>query len=186
MKKKILLTLGVLLYLYNFYGEIIGSPSQWKYRCYSVDVPQGIDVPEMPHCGLNNKTVQGIDTDNDGVRDDIQRYIASIEVEHAFFKRGLLQYAKKTQRALVESGDTSKAQRNFMGISLALDCAGSATVDKMYQYTEVIFNMSRNTIRRRISHRIWHRKLEVQIVPSVPPTDACDFNINEYEGERWQ
>lgn len=186
MKRKIVLSLSAVVYLLIVYGDLIGSPSKWQYRCYSIDVKPGIDVPPMPDCSENNKTIGGIDTDNDGVRDDIQRYIASIQLDNDFFKRGLQQYAKSQRMGLLESGDTSKAQRNFTKFMLAGDCALSASVDNMFRYSGMVSNLNLNTISRRVNNRIWNSKLEVQLVPSVPPEDACDFDINHYEGKRWR
>lgn len=39
-------------------------------------VINGIKVPPMPDVKINNATIAGVDIDNDGVRDDVNRYIA--------------------------------------------------------------------------------------------------------------
>lgn len=167
-------------------GCAIGYPS-WKYRCYEVEVQSGVDVPPMPECGKNNRTIAGIDTDDDGVRDDIQRYIASIDINHPFHIRALHQYAKAARTATVESRYQEKAQLNFTKFNLAAGCAWSATLDgPFYQYTEVITALNKNTFKRRFANYKWLSALEVQLIPSLSSKDSCDFDANSYEGERWK
>ena len=39
-------------------------------------MPKGINVPPVPDEKINNSTLAGVDSNNNGVRDDIERYLA--------------------------------------------------------------------------------------------------------------
>lgn len=181
LKALLLLVVGVIV----VYGGSIGYLS-WEYRCYNVELGPELDAPPMPDCSENNKTLSGIDTGNNGVRDDIQRYIASIETDNDFFKRALQQYAKAQRTGIVESGDSSKAQLNFSKVNLALDCALSASIRHKYLYIESISEFNKNTFKRRFANNSWNSKLNTQLVPSLSSEDSCDFDVNKFEGNRWK
>jgi hypothetical protein len=51
-------------------------PSGWTGRAPKYEVINGITVPPEPSPALNNATLTGIDVNNNGVRDDVERIIA--------------------------------------------------------------------------------------------------------------
>jgi hypothetical protein len=53
-------------------------------------------------------TLQGIDSDSDGVRDDVQRHIALTYPNSERTRAGLTQYAKATQAALLSANDRNR------------------------------------------------------------------------------
>lgn len=72
-------------------------------------------VPLPPDPGEAGKqTLEGIDSDNDGVRDDVQRYIAITVTDSARHREALRQNAAVTQRILL-------AQTSEESIQLAKD-----------------------------------------------------------------
>ncbi len=107
-------------------------------KSFEIDV-----LPPMPDEAENNSTIAGIDSDGDGVRDDVERYIASLPhtVEQ---KRGLKVYSKKLQISLAIADDkVASIQNTFDEISqtyclrsmLADDEVNSLTADlKVEQY----------------------------------------------------
>lgn len=54
-------------------------------------------------------TLEGIDSDNDGVRDDLQRYIALSHPDSAKFRAVLTQYTLNLQEKLINAGDPIKS-----------------------------------------------------------------------------
>ncbi|WP_070970951.1 hypothetical protein [Vibrio sonorensis] len=65
------------------------------------------DLPPDP--GLEGKlTLEGIDSDNDGVRDDIQRYIAQQEYPSQEFEKAVTAVARSMQYEIVNSFDRNK------------------------------------------------------------------------------
>jgi len=69
-------------------------------------------IPNLPpDPGEEGKaTLEGIDSDNDGVRDDVQRYILiTYYDESEELKAAVLDYAKLSQSMLVDSSDKNKS-----------------------------------------------------------------------------
>lgn len=52
-------------------------PPGWTGRAPKMEVINGITVPPEPAQAINNATVVGVDVNKNGVRDDIERHIAS-------------------------------------------------------------------------------------------------------------
>ena len=69
-------------------------------------IPNDIDVTGLPPDPgeEGKKTLQGIDSDNDGVRDDIQRYIA-LEVEDEATQAILTDYSMSVQKYMIPEGE---------------------------------------------------------------------------------
>ncbi len=80
-----------------------------------------IDLPPDPG-EAGKATLLGIDSDNDGVRDDIQRYIALTYPASAKTRAALRQYAKATNDALEESDDKRKSINNSYKMDRSQEC----------------------------------------------------------------
>lgn len=57
--------------------EALATTGTWVGRAPKYEVINGITVPPEPAPTLNNSTLAGVDINNNGVRDDIERFIAS-------------------------------------------------------------------------------------------------------------
>jgi hypothetical protein len=80
-------------------------------------------VPLPPDPGEAGKaTLEGIDSDSDGVRDDIQRYIALTYSDSEKTQAALTQYAKVTQAALLNADDKNESIVHVREVQRALEC----------------------------------------------------------------
>ena len=68
------------------------------------------------------ETLEGIDSDGDGVRDDIQRYIELTYPNEPAVRDGLRQYSIHLQSALLDAGDEEKAVQHVEGLDRADNC----------------------------------------------------------------
>jgi hypothetical protein len=68
------------------------------------------------------QTLAGIDSDQDGVRDDVQRYIAYQFPASAIDRRALTQYAIATQQLLLQTTDSASSVANVTKQLDAMDC----------------------------------------------------------------
>jgi hypothetical protein len=66
----------------------------------------GIAVPPEPDTTLNNATLAGVDSNNNGVRDDVERKIASVATNQAYFDVSI-GAAKEYQDVLLANNPTS-------------------------------------------------------------------------------
>jgi HYR domain len=67
-------------------------------------------------------TLAGIDSDNDGVRDDVQRWIALTYPNSQKTRAALSQYAKAMQSILLNAGDAASARTHALVLDRASDC----------------------------------------------------------------
>ena len=140
------------------------------------EIPTDINLPPDPgEAGL--ETVAGVDSDSDGVRDDIQRFIALTYPDQPEVQKALTQYAEATQQSLLETSDPVKAGANAEKNQKAIECLffkdpgnASRTFDKIH--AEIL-----NTKERILANDKASSLLSGQIFPSARMKDwakSCD------------
>ncbi len=83
------------------------------------------DIPNDPD--ENGKlTLERIDADNDGVRDDIERYIASTYAEDNITRSWLYKYARVMNKILIQASSADKARLNSVFLSKETTCLSEA------------------------------------------------------------
>lgn len=88
-------------------------------------------VPLPPDPGdAGKQTLAGIDTDNDGVRDDLERYIALTYPESARTRTAITQEAKALQALVLSSNDSNASIANANAQFRALECLSSILNDQ--------------------------------------------------------
>jgi len=84
---------------------------------------QGVTQNLPPDPGPAGKeTLEGIDSDNDGVRDDIQRRIALVSPNSQKMKTALTQYAKAMQNFLLDENDPVIIFNNALQMNRSMYC----------------------------------------------------------------
>jgi hypothetical protein len=71
---------------------------------------------------VGKQTLEGIDSDGDGVRDDVQRWIAMRFFDSPHALAGVTQYASAVQRSLVEADNRTASVANGKEILKAMVC----------------------------------------------------------------
>jgi len=106
-------------------------PNQEKQLEAQVDPAVLAALPPDPG-DAGKKTMAGIDTDHDGVRDDVQRWIA-IHYSNSEKTRAALKQKAKALQAFIEDGnDPAKARRDAVAIDKASECLASFADDAYY------------------------------------------------------
>jgi hypothetical protein len=145
-----------------------------------------IELPDDP--GKAGKaTLEGIDSDNDGVRDDLQRFIALTHTHSAKFRAYLTQEVKSMQRSLIV------ADSKILSVELAhkgsLDSECGSYIDSVtvhsYQWgnqspvlellTEVL-----NTKERSLAYIRYNSKLGGEIYGSGEPARYEKTHLKKY------
>jgi hypothetical protein len=129
----------------------------------------------------NDQTVKGIDSDNDGVRDDIQRYIAFNHAS-ASVRAGLIQYARNLQQALVIGSDQDAARNIADAIGRAAECLYSIVPDDAPEITDSLFAEAVNTAERLAAYDAYDANIDGSIFRIRPLSElerSCDFDPNE-------
>jgi hypothetical protein len=121
-----------------------------------VSVINGIKVPPMPDSKINNSTIAGVDSDNNGIRDDLDRYIA----ENFANDHELMLGAQKITRAK-EFALTHPSKKNVEAAnkSLACDTPGDASSDasigRRFAALEKLSKLERQTINTGMRGRVY-------------------------------
>jgi hypothetical protein len=85
--------------LTNWLGQIITSPAKSLSIYWEVD---GHRLPPEPDPSTNNATLHGIDSNGDGVRDDVERYIYRVESTHPRYPRTNIALSMQFAKAFLE------------------------------------------------------------------------------------
>jgi hypothetical protein len=130
-------------------------------------------------------TLEGIDSDEDGVRDDIQRYIEVTYPEEPIVRAGLHQFARPLQLALRDADSEGAAVAHREVIERARECIRthvafpqSSTIMK-----SLIAEML-NTRERSIAYLKWNQQLGGKTfqVPAVDRPSACTSDLSVLGG----
>jgi hypothetical protein len=102
----------------------VSKPLLVKINLVKPETINGVVVPPEPPADLNNATLTGFDANGNGVRDDVERLIATAHPQSARARAALMQSAAATQRLLVSSGDSQESRLQYLGA--ATYCSAAA------------------------------------------------------------
>lgn len=147
-----------------------------------LNVDQGFTFPEgfPPDPGKEGKkTIEGIDSDRDGVRDDVQRWIYAFVPDDREKQMALRQDARSLQEELsneFESLDYCK--RTLIEIDRAIQCMSRVFVDELHGHVEGEYLQAKvlNTYSR--TKRFWENQryvtTEEMAVEQLDYEEPCD------------
>jgi hypothetical protein len=148
----------------------------------------GHTLPPEPDSQVNNSTLLGIDSNDNGVRDDVERWIyETYKDKHPIHIDIAMQGARAKQKMLK---DPSKAKEIHDEMSAPLDCESyyKVCVDKPIIETRINSKYFRkiifNTPDRKNAYLEYDRLLsgDSYAIPWCSERkQACDFNIGKYE-----
>ncbi len=105
-------------------------PGGWTGRAPKMEVINGITVPPEPAPAVNNATVAGVDVNNNGVRDDVERRLAKYTPASTWSQA--IDYAKLYEAALRNSAPTTRA--NALAYYKRLQCFVFSGDNKAIRY----------------------------------------------------
>ncbi|OIO70619.1 MAG: hypothetical protein COY36_00230 [Zetaproteobacteria bacterium CG_4_10_14_0_2_um_filter_55_20] len=122
-------------------------------------------------------TLEGIDSDGDGVRDDVQRWIALTYPNSKKTRAALTQDAKAIQQYLLDSADPIKTFNNVLQMDKAIECYFYIDPANAYSLSHNLEAIILDTsIRVRASFQADH-SLSGKMVPSRQnKKQSCAFD----------
>ncbi len=99
-------------------------------RPLSQQTINGIAVPPEPDPTVNNATLIGVDSNNNGIRDDVERKIATWYSGNAARYEGAMRTARLLQAYMVANGDPVKSKEASLNGQLAIMCDLMSTYEK--------------------------------------------------------
>lgn len=127
-----------------------------------------VEPPEPPGGGsglppdpgeAGKTTLAGIDSDGDGLRDDIQRYIALTYPDSGRTRAALRQFALALNKAIMESPDEESALRNTEFIHRASECLWYIHSEQSIKLSDLLISEYLNTIERSHAYLNYNSKL---------------------------
>ena len=161
------LALVLLLLTSNIYSETIN----------------GYTLPPEPDPIINNSTLLGIDSNNNGVRDDVERWIYKTYTNP--IERGIfMQSARAYNIVIVDPGLASETKQYLSNVSsceyylLENDKEFAEKYSFIYLLKE-LRKIQFNTIKRHMAHERYQGELSGGVYP-VSPADKtkCEFDEN--------
>jgi hypothetical protein len=146
--------------------------------------PSVVDDGLPPDPGEAGKaTIAGIDSDNDGVRDDIQRYIAQTHSNSEKTRAVLTQYAKVAQNALLDADDKELSIQHAEEWNRSIDCLDyvASSYQDMSKKSDELDAVILNTDERTKSYFKYDSQLGGEVFSGFSydeRSNACDFDSN--------
>ncbi len=116
------------------------------------------DLPPDPG-EAGKATLEGVDSDNDGIRDDIQRYIALTYPDSAKTRAALRQFTLAMHKAMLESPDEDSALNNTELMHRALECFFYIHSEDSFEMTDLLMAEYLNTVDRSRAYLDYNDKL---------------------------
>jgi hypothetical protein len=152
----------------------------------------GYTLPPEPDPAVNNSTLLGIDVNNNGVRDDVERWIYKTYKNMHPVHIDIAMQAARAFKKVLETPEKAKEIRQV--VSSPIYCEGYFSVyadkfgDKILINARVVDkrfeNMYFNTSERNAKYLIYQNKLSGDSYTVPWPSKGknyCDFNISKYE-----
>lgn len=126
-------------------------------------------------------TLEGIDSDNDGVRDDVQRYIALTYPDSERTRAALTQYAKVRQNSLLDADDKEKSIRHAEESDKTGACLWYilGSLDERIKVRNSLKSVILNTDERNYAYFTYDSQLGGEVFQSVPYDErasSCEFD----------
>jgi hypothetical protein len=137
------------------------------------------------------QTLLGIDSDGDGVRDDVQRYIALTYPNEPKVRAALTQFANQYQGLLPQLDDRDAAYNHAVKLSRHLDCLGGIErevgkdADDTIKISAALRAVILNTKERSLAYIRFSDNLGGQQISGTPLEEwktACAFDVDAIGG----
>ncbi|MGB5965504.1 MAG: Ig-like domain-containing protein, partial [Sulfurimonadaceae bacterium] len=154
-----------------------------KYRFNVPEVINGHQLPPEPDQAVNDSTLLGIDANNNGVRDDVERWIYKT-YEHPIERGIFMQSARAYQKVIV---DPSKAHETTKYIDDSYSCTiymlnTNPSLHTKYDYvypTTELKKIQFNTMQRHIAYKRYNAQFNGEVLSAPPASkEACLFDEN--------
>lgn len=124
-------------------------------------------------------TLAGIDADNDGVRDDVQRWIAINYPNSQKTRAALIRMSKTMQQFLINAADPARSYKTSIQMGKDTNCLAYILSVDFYQVSSELKAVILNTDLRTRAWLQADHHLSGKIFPSLPYSQwkqACNFN----------
>ena len=132
-------------------------------------------------------TLLGIDTDGDGVRDDIQRYIYFTYPDDKKLRLGLTYYAIEFQGVLKDANDREAAYDHANKMARHGECLFYLKDEESFDIIDALLAEILNTRERSMAYITYSDNLGGRIISGAPLKewkDSCFFDVDAAGGDQ--
>jgi len=113
---------------------------------------------------LGRSTIVGIDTDSDGIRDDVQRMIYANYGDSGAQNLALQQFARAYQFLLSSYNDLSQQPRSLSMLYRAVECLVYLNSGNQNTADDHVFSQIMNTLERNQAYELFYRELSGKVL----------------------
>lgn len=139
----------------------------------TLDDVLGKHLPPAPDAFKKDTTVAGIDSNNNGIRDDVELKIFEKYPNSAKMRSAMLQYAQVLQLQLTDVFDSATLVATLKKRNLAYGCLADIDFKKTSEFQNEIEDFVLNT-EARIKSR--DQAYEYMTSYALPNSEPCDIN----------
>ena len=168
--------------------SVAGKPQ----KTLAKPLPVILEITKAEYNGLppdpgeaGKATLLGIDSDNDGVRDDIQRYIYFSYPDEEKVRLALTEVAKQFQILLLHSSDSEAAFNNATAMARHDECLAFIKEEAAIDILAALRAEILNTRERSLAYITYSDNLSGEIILGRPLSDwknSCAFDIDSVGG----
>ena len=150
------------------------------------DDDTGVNLPPDPG-KEGKKTLLGIDTDGDGVRDDIQRYIYFTYPDDKKLRLGLTYYAIEFQGVLKDANDREACYDHAIKMDRHVECLFYLKGREAVDICTALLAKILNTRERSMAYIKYSDNLGGRSIRSAPQKewkDSCSFDVDNTGGDQ--
>ena len=150
------------------------------------DDDTGMNLPPDPG-EEGKKTLLGVDTDGDGVRDDIQRYIYFTYPDNKKLRLALTYYAKEFQGVLKDANDREAAYEHAKNMVRHGECLWYLKDEESLDICSALRAKILNTRERSIAYIKYSDNLGGRIISGAPQKEwknSCSFDVDDTGGDQ--
>ena len=154
----------------------IANPLPVNVSLVAPELINGTAVPPEPQADLNNASLAGFDANGNGIRDDIERYLAMTYPQSAKTRAALLGVSKQFQAALLSTSpsDVSATIAGYRATAGAIDCLWYINPSVAEQVRRALFARQLNTKARSLAYVAYNRALSGVVTQMV---SASQFKL---------
>ena len=117
---------------------------------------------------VGEATLEGIDSDGDGMRDDIQRFIALTHSDSARTRAALTQFASENFQALLDADSEEDSIDHARVIGHAIECLFYIHGEDAPDVSDPVHAAIFNTVERSRAYLTYNAQLGGEVFPSSP------------------
>jgi len=176
---------GIMSKYFVWLGILAGIHCMPNFSCAgtlsivpAADAPKALVGQPLDPGGIGKETLEGIDSDHDGVRDDVQRWIAVTFPGSEKTKEALRQATKTMQRFMLDADDAKKSYANALQMGKDTDCLAYIRDDYYRVCTEHKAIFLNTYMRTKAWLRADHQLSGIMFSGSDYGKNGCQFDVD--------